>query len=302
MSITTAALPTLKEKIRVGARLRAYQELSKPRIVNMVLVTAFLGYFLGGQGIESWGILGALLAGIALAAAGAGALNQALEREADGRMDRTRNRPLPRGDIAVWEAYAFGVFTVAAGTLLLAWQVNILSAALALASALLYVLVYTPLKRWSWVNTTVGAIPGALPPMAGWAAATGHLEIGGWVLFAILFLWQHPHFYAIAWMCRDDYRRAGFRMLPVVAPDGRSTFAQVLLFSVVLIPVSVLPVWTSGAGVAYAVGALFLGLYMLRAGAVLWRTHTVQDARRVLRASVLYLPLLLGLIVLDTWV
>jgi heme o synthase len=281
------------------APFATYRELAKPRIVSMVLVTAALGFFLGGHGIHSPVLLFWTLLGTALTAGGASALNQYLERDADGRMERTRNRPLPAGVLSPNQALSFGIYSVLAGVVLLLWQVNLLTAFLALLTAFLYVLVYTPMKRRSWLNTLVGAVPGALPPMGGWAAATGSVDLGAWVLFLILFLWQHPHFYAIAWMLREDYERGGFKMLPVVEPDGRSTFRQIVLFSALLVPVSLLPAVIGLSGLVYTVGAFILGMGLLAMGIAVARTHSLLGARRLLRATVVYLPCLLALIVID---
>ena len=179
------------------------------------------------------------------------------------------------------------------------WAVNLLTGFLVLLAAFLYVLVYTPMKRLTWLNTTFGAIPGAIPPMCGWAAATGRLDPGAWVLFLILFAWQHPHFYAIAWMFKDDYRNAGFKMLPVVDPSGVSTFRQTMLFAALLLGVSVLPTIIGMTGKVYCVGALAMGLALLAVGALFTRTKSFLDARRLLKASVVYLPLLLLLIIVD---
>lgn len=265
----------------------------------MVLVTATWGYFLGGQGIRSVPELLVFLVGTGLSCAGAGVLNCYLERDIDCKMKRTKMRPLPTGIIAPADALVFGIALVLAGTSLLAWQVNILCAFLALLTAFLYVLVYTPLKRITWLNTFVGAIPGAIPPLGGWAAATGTLEYGAWLLFLILFLWQHPHFYAIAWMYREDYERGGLKMLPVVQPDGRSTFRQVLLYSVLLIPMSLLPSYIGMSGMVYCYGALLMGLGLLAVSVALARSGSALDARRLLKASVIYLPMLLLLLVVD---
>jgi protoheme IX farnesyltransferase len=280
--------------------LRAYFELMKPRIATMVLVTATLGYYVGGDGINNGMILLSLLIGTAMTSFGSAVLNNCLEVETDRKMDRTRNRPLPSGQISPWAALLVGVYLVLGGTLYLIWQVNLLTAFLALLTAFLYVLVYTPMKRWTWWNTAVGAIPGALPPMGGWAAATGQLDAGAWILFAILFVWQQPHFYAIALMFKEDYRKAGFKMLPVVDETGKRTFRQIIGYSLLLIPVSLLPTYFGLTGWIYACGAVALGLMMLAPGFTLARTHSVLDARKVLRASIIYLPLLLVLIVLDT--
>jgi protoheme IX farnesyltransferase len=214
-------------------------------------------------------------------------------------MHRTKKRPLPAGLVTPSEALTFGLVLVLLGVTLLAWQVNLVTGFLSLLTVFLYVLVYTPLKRVTWWNTVIGAIPGALPPMGGWTAATGSIDLGAWVLFLILFIWQHPHFYAIAWMYRDDYERGGFKMLPVVAPDGRSTFLQVIWFSVILIPASLLPTALGIAGAFYAWGIALLGLIMFVLGLNLWRTRSVQDAKVLLKASVIYLPLFFILILGD---
>src|SRR3990167_1983382 len=221
--------------------IAAYIDLTKPRILTLVLVTTTLGFFLGGRGIHSFIELFFLLLGVALVCAGSAVLNHYLERDIDAKMLRTRNRPLPMGVIQPADALIFGIVLILAGVFTLWWKTNLLTAFLSLLSAFLYVLVYTPMKRISWLNTTIGAIPGALPPVGGWAAASGNLESGAWALFLIMFIWQHPHFYAIAWMFRDDYRRGGFKMLPVVDPSGQKTFLQIILFALILIPVSGLP-------------------------------------------------------------
>jgi len=226
-------------------------------------------------------------------------LNNYLDRDFDARMARTRKRALPAGLIEPHRALSFGVGLVLFGVLLLAVEVNLLTGFLVLLAAFLYVLVYTPLKRVTWWNTTFGAIPGAIPPMAGWAAATGHVGAGAWALFAILFAWQHPHFFAIAWMFRDDYRAAGFKMLPVVEPSGLNTVRLTLGFSVLLIGVSLIPTLIGTAGWVYFAGTLSIGLLMLLVAVSFARDHSVGNARRLLKASVLYLPLLLLLIVLD---
>lgn len=293
-----------KKSARKRSLLAAYIELTKPRILAMVLVTATLGFFMGGvgfHGFAAWDGLLSLLIGVAMTSAGSGALNHYLEREADARMERTRNRPLPSGQVPPLHALMLGEYLVLGGILLLVWRVNLLTSFLALLTAFLYVLVYTPMKKWSWLNTLIGAVPGALPPMGGWTAATGGLEPGAWVLFAILFIWQQPHFYSIAWIFRDDYRRGGFKMLPCDDPNGRRTFRQILGFSALLVPVSMLPAWAGPyeLGKIYYVGAAVLGLMMFASGVPLVRTGSTADARRVLRMSILYLPLFLALIALD---
>jgi len=279
--------------------IAAYIELTKPRILLLVLVTAAIGFFLGGHGIQSYATLILTLAGTALCCAGAASLNHYIERDVDTKMHRTKFRPIPMGIVQPAEALGFGILLVILGTILLVWKVNLLTGFLALLTAFLYALVYTPLKRITWLNTFVGAIPGALPPMGGWAAATGTLELGAWVLFLILFIWQHPHFYSIAWMYREDYERGGFKMLPVVEPDGVSTFRQIVIYSILLIPISLLPTWIGMSGAIYFWGTLIMGLGVLSLGLVLSRTHTIVDARRLLRATIIYLPILLVLIVTD---
>ena len=283
-----------------ASALDPYFELTKPRIVTMVLVTTALGFFVGGHGIDSPLILVMTLLGTALSAGGAGVLNHYLERDVDAIMRRTRDRPLPAGKVSPAAALSLGFAMILAGQVVLVLTVNLLTAWLALITAFLYVVIYTPMKRTTWLNTSLGSIPGALPPVGGWAAATGHLDTGAWVLFAILFAWQHPHFYAIAWIFREDYRRGGFKMLPVLEEDGGRTCRHILAFSVLLIAVSILPTLLGTSGILYLVGALILGAGMLAAGVSLTLTRSTLDARRLLRASVIYLPLLLILTVIDT--
>jgi len=287
------------EALQPVAMSEAFRELVKPRIVTMVLVTTAIGYFLGGDGFTGLLTLLLTLIGTGLAAGGSAALNNYLERDSDAHMPRTRNRVLPSGRIEPAHALAFGILMVLSGVSLLAWLVNLLAAFLVLLTAFLYVLVYTPMKKHSWLNTPIGAIPGALPTMVGWAAAAGELSAGAWVLFAILFIWQHPHFYAIAWMYREDYRLAGFKMLSVVDPSGRRVFRQAIGFSLLLIPVSMSLTWLKITGDFYLVGAILAGAGLLAASVMLWNLQTRAAARRVLMASVLYLPLLLALIVID---
>ena len=279
--------------------LGPYIELTKPRIVAMILVTTSLGFFLGGRGVHDTGLMALTLLGTALVASGSGVLNHYLERDVDALMRRTRSRPLPSGAVRPAAALSQGFLLILAGQLVLVVTVNLLTAWLALLTAFLYVVIYTPLKRLTWLNTSLGSIPGALPPVGGWAAATGGIDAGAWALFAILFAWQHPHFYAIAWIFRDDYRRGGFRMLPVLEEDGRRTCRHILAFSLLLLAASVMPVMLGMTGAVYLVGALILGAGMLAVGALLAWTRSPLDARRLLRASVLYLPLLVLLTVVD---
>ena len=280
-------------------RIGLYLELTKPRILLMVLVTTTFGFLLGGGSRDSLALLFLTLLGVGSATGGAAVLNNYLERDFDSRMVRTRGRALPAGLIEPFRALMFGVSLVLLGVLLLVWAANLLAGFLVLLAAFLYVLVYTPLKRITWLNTTFGAIPGAIPPMAGWAAASGHVGAGAWALFAILFAWQHPHFFAIAWIFREDYRAAGFKMLPSIEPSGVRTVRLTIGFSLVLLAVSLVPTLIGMAGWVYFFGTLLLGLLMLVATLGFARNRNVGTARALLRASVLYLPLLLGSIVLD---
>ncbi len=278
---------------------KAYLELTKPRILSLVLVTMSLGFYLGSKAIISWPLLCFLLLGAGLVCAGSSALNHSLEWESDAQMTRTQNRPIPSGIITPSAALNFGIILILAGLIILYAKVNLLTAFLSLLTAFLYILVYTPMKKITWLNTTIGAIPGALPPLGGWSAATGNVELGGWVLFFILFIWQHPHFYSIAWMFKEDYKKAGFKMLPSIDPEGRRTFFQILLFSLILIPVSVLPTIMGMSGLLYGIGALLASLNLFWIGRKLAFLKSHQAARKLLRATVFYLPFLFILILLD---
>jgi len=282
-------------------KLRPYLELAKLRILSMVLVTTTLGFFLAGHGLHPASRFLATLLGVGAGTGGAAILNNYLERNYDARMKRTRGRSLPAGLVAPERALMIGVGLVGGGVLALVWAVNLLTGFLVLLAAFLYVMVYTPLKRISWLSTSFGAIPGAIPPMAGWAAATGKLGLGAWVLFAILFAWQHPHFFAIAWIFRDDYRAAGFKVLPVVESGRRRTLRQTVAFTVLLIVVSLLPSAIGLAGRFYFFGALAIGIVMLMAAATFVNNHNIASARGLLMVSVFYLPVLLLLIFLDAF-
>jgi len=277
----------------------AYWELTKPRIIFMVLVTCTLGFFIGGRGIHSYTLLLSTLLGTALTVGGSAVLNHYLERDVDRLMERTRNRPLPAGLVRPSMAMSYGFILVLLGQCILLSFAGLLTSFLALLSAFLYVVIYTPMKRLTWLNTSLGAIPGALPPVGGWTAATGELETGAWIFFLILFAWQHPHFYAIAWMFREDYARGGFKMLPVVEVDGKRTCRQVIFFSLMLLLVSVMPTLLGLAGTVYMAGAVLLGIAFLAASIALAYSRSSLSARRLLKASVIYLPLLLVLSVFD---
>ena len=281
-------------------RLSVYVSLTKPRILTMVLVMSAAGFFLAAKSLQPIYTFLMMMIGTAFSSGGAAVLNNFLERDCDLKMERTKKRALPSGRVTPTEALTFGLVLVLLGVSLLAWQVNLITGFLSLLTVFLYVLVYTPLKRVTWWNTVIGAIPGAMPPMGGWTAATGQLDLGAWLLFLILFVWQHPHFYAIAWMYKEDYKRGGFKMLPVVDPDGSSTFLQVIWFSLILIPVSLLPTLFGMAGLFYAWGIAILGLIMFAIGVNLAVTRSTLDARKLLKASVIYLPLFFLLIIGDS--
>lgn len=262
-------------------------------------MSAAVGYYFGHSGPWSaWAILNTLI-GTGLIASGTAALNQWYEREADRHMRRTQMRPLPSGRLKPNQALWFGIALAVTGGLELGFGVSWLASALGIATLLMYLFLYTPLKQKTWWSTTVGAFPGAMPPLIGYAAAANKLTAEAWVLAAILFLWQFPHFYAIAWMYREDYSRAGIRMLPVIEPDGESTARQILLYSVLLIPISLLPKWMGMTGTIYMVGAIALGLVFLYSGIRVSVDRTKPRARKVLLASVVYLPVLYVLMVLD---
>jgi protoheme IX farnesyltransferase len=283
--------------------MRDYIELTKPRITWLILMSTGIGYYFGlpgaGFGAIDWLVLFHTMLGTALIASGTAALNQWYEHEADARMRRTSHRPIPSGRVTPGRAFAFGVLLSVAGFLELWFGVNSVAALLGAFTLGSYLFVYTPLKQRSKHSTTVGAIPGAMPSLIGCAAAAGTLTVDAWVLYAILFLWQFPHFYAIAWMYREDYARAGIRMLPVVEPDGRSTARQILICETLLVLVSFIPTYLGMAGKFYLVGATILGLMFLRAGLRLSLERTGMRARQVLMASVVYLPVLYALLVLD---
>ena len=279
--------------------LKDYIELTKPRILGLVLITTTIGYYLGGKGTIFWMDFMFLLFGAGMVCGGSAVLNHYLEREYDSKMLRTKNRPIPAGRISPAHALSFGIILILIGLFVLYTEINILTAFLSLLTSFLYIMVYTPMKRISWLNTTIGAVPGAIPPLGGWAAATGTLNFDAGILFLILFLWQHPHFYAIAWMLKDDYKRGGFKMLPVIDEGSTRTFSQILLTSVILIPISLIPVLTGLSGMLYFFGALLSGVGLLLISQTFIKSRSLMDAKRLLRATVIYLPVLLIFIVFD---
>jgi protoheme IX farnesyltransferase len=274
-------------------------ELVKARLTLLVLLTTLVGFYLGERGSIDYVLMVRALIGTSLLAAGASALNQLLERDLDGRMKRTEDRPLPSGRISPDSALIFGGACSAAGLLVLAMGVNLLTALLGAATLCSYLFVYTPLKRITPLNTVIGAIPGALPPLMGWTAATGSVSVGGWSLFAILFFWQLPHFLAIAWMYREDYARAGFMMLPVVDPEGFRTGRQAVSHTLGLLPVSLAPFLFRLTGPVYFFGAFALGVMFLWKAVQFKRGLGLAQARGLFYMSIIYLPVLLGLAVFD---
>jgi protoheme IX farnesyltransferase len=294
MEMAAAAAPRL-----FRARLADFAELTKPRVTSMVLVTTLVGFYMGSHGGVDLALLLHTLIGTALAAAGASALNQYIEREEDGRMLRTRARPLPAGRLEPIHALVFGCLLSAGGLAHLLVAVNRVAAGLVALTLLSYVFAYTPMKRRSAWCTLVGALPGALPPLVGWAAADGGITLGGIVLFAILFVWQLPHALAIACLYREDYERGGFTLLPVITGGNALTGRIIVAHAVMLVPVSLLPTLWGYAGGAYFWGALVLGLLLAGSAYPLLAEPTARSARRVLLASVAYLPALLALMALD---
>lgn len=278
--------------------IRAYVQLCKPRIGVMVIVTAVIGFVLAAGETTQWSHLPLLILGVLTVASGATVLNQYIERDIDAKMMRTKNRPIPTGVIPAGHALMFGVYLTMGGVMVLL-LINLLTAFLGLLTAYLYVLVYTPLKRHTWLNTTIGAVPGALPILGGWTAAAGTIDPAAWALFATLWIWQHPHFYAIAWMYREDYARGGLKMLSTLEESGARTFGQSLAWAILLIPVSLLPVWFGASGIIYGIGAVILGLYFARAAWIAFQTRGLQNARSLMRASLIYWPALMLLLLID---
>jgi heme o synthase len=285
----------------IGARIGAFIELTKPGIVRMVMVTAAAGFFMAsalGHPLDVWLLLHTLF-GVGLAAGGACGLNEYAEWEPDGRMRRTAGRPVPSGRMRPRTALHFSTLLVLLGLVHLQLFAGALTAALVALTVVTYVLVYTPLKKHTWTATLVGAVPGALPILAGWTAGGGGISAPGLALFAILFIWQMPHFYALAWIYRDDYARGGFRMLTTLDPDGLRTGRQIVFFGTLLVPVSLLPSLLGLTGGLYLAAALVLGLAFLGLGIAMALQRSDRRAMRLFLGSVAYLPLLLLVMVVD---
>jgi protoheme IX farnesyltransferase len=273
--------------------------LAKPRLNVLVVATSAVGYYLGSPTTPDLWKMVVASTGTALVAGGAAALNQVYERNTDALMRRTRSRPLPDGRVPPADARAFGIALSGFGLAVLALRTNLLAATLAVATLAIYLAVYTPLKRRSALATLVGAVPGALPPVIGWTASHGSISSGGAILFAIVFLWQIPHFMAIAWLYRDDYRSAGFPMLPVVEPDGLRTGRQAVVYAAALLPVSLLPTAIGLSGTPYFAVALVLGVVLLALTIRFARDRRDRFARTLFLASIVYLPLIWLALTLD---
>ncbi len=298
MDTITAEINTPNE-INIREKLAAYLELTKPRIAFLLVLTSAAGYYLGSRGDFRITVFVYAMVSITLLAFGVATLNQWFERGLDPLMKRTARRPLPAGKVLPVEALIFGVLQCVIAELILFFAVNGLTALLGLLVIVGYVLVYTPLKTRTTASTAIGAIPGALPPLMGWTAATGDISLAAWALFVIQFLWQFPHFLAIAWMYRDEYKAAGIIMLPVVEPEGRITFRQIVLFTFMLLPVSLAQFFLAQAGFIFLAGAAVLGGWLMYASIKAARTRTIGAAKRLLLVTVIYLPLLFILMVLD---
>ncbi len=293
----TVSVPSSENASAGRTAWASYLELTKPRITLLVTLTAAAGFFLGSPGQFDYVLCVHTLAAVALLSSGIATLNQYIERDLDARMRRTAQRPLPTGRLAPRQALVSGVLLTVVAELYLLVAVNWLSALLGLSVVVGYLFCYTPLKTRTSLSTFIGAFPGAVPPLLGWAAASGHVGAEAWSLFAIMFFWQFPHFFAIAWMYREDYGRAGILMLPVVEPDGRLTGQQIVVWTLLLVPVSLAPFALGISGGVYFFGALVLGAGFLWSSVAAARTLTRQSARRVLLVSVLYLPILFGLMI-----
>ncbi|HEV2708254.1 MAG TPA: heme o synthase [Pyrinomonadaceae bacterium] len=288
-----------RSPLALRERFGAYVELTKPRITTLIVLTSAAGFSLASKGAIDYALLFHTLFGIALLSSGIATLNQYMERDLDRLMRRTATRPLPTGKLSAQGALRFGLALTILAEAYLALLVNPLTALLGVGVVVGYLLCYTPLKTRTSVSTIVGAFPGAMPPLMGWTAASGSANVEAWVLFAILFLWQFPHFLAIAWMYKEDYARAGIVMLPVVEPEGRMTAQQIVIWTMLLVPVSLFPTILGTTGTYYFYGAFALGLLFLASSLIAAFSTTRRNARRLLLASVLYLPLLFGLMVMN---
>jgi heme o synthase len=279
----------------------AFVNLARLRISSMVMVACAIGFIISYRGDFLFDRFFWTLLGTGLLSAGACTLNCYIEREADALMPRTCNRPLPAGVISPATALGFGVILILTGCSLLFAKANMISGLLGIAAVFLYLAVYTPAKRLTWLNTSIGALPGAIPPLIGWASARGQIDFGGWILFVMLFIWQHTHFFPIAWLYRSDYELAGFRMLPVLESKGEKTFQLTLVTAIALLPISMLLVGSNWIGTAYIFGSGLFGVLLIAAGFRLSRQPSRAAARTVLLLSVCYLPVILAAVLLDRY-
>jgi len=286
-------------ELTLASRANAYVALTKPDVSFLVLITTAAGFYMGSRGPVDWLHMVHTVFGTMLIAGGTAALNHYVERDSDRLMRRTASRPQPSGVLKPRQALVYGIALSIAGAVYLYFAAGVLAAALGVITCLGYLLAYTPLKKRTVWATFVGAFPGAIPPMIGWVAASGRLDLGAWLLFAILFFWQFPHFHAIAWMYREDYARAGILMLPVVDPEGSRTFRQILATAVALVGVSLLPVIAGVAGMTYFFGALVLSVALLQVCVWASGAKTNSQAKWLMHATVAYIPLLLVLMVYD---
>ena len=301
VEMNTATISELEAPvITPRERVAAFIELTKPRITFLIVLTSAAGFYLGSRSGVNYALFLSAMFGITLLSSGVATINQYLERDLDGLMRRTADRPLPAGKLLPWEALLFGTALIVVAEIYLATMVNVLTAILGLTVIAGYLFGYTPLKTKTSLSTMVGAFPGAVPPLIGWTAASSDLSIQAWVLFAILFLWQFPHFLAIAWMYREDYARAGILMLPVIEPEGRVTSQQIIIYTLMLLPVSLLPYALGISGKVYLFGATVLGLLFLSSSIRAAISLSRQEAKKLLLASVIYLPLLFILMVLNS--
>jgi len=296
---TLAAEIDAQKVLGLREKLTAYVELTKPRIAFLLVLTSAGGFYLGTAGTFDLVLFANSMIAITLLAFGVATLNQYWERDTDPLMERTATRPLPTKRVTTVEALAFGVLLCLASEIYLLLAVNSLTAFLGLVVIVGYVLVYTPLKTRTSASTAIGALPGALPPLMGWTAAANDITMGAWALFVMQFLWQFPHFFAIAWMYREEYAKAGILMLPVVEPEGRLTARQIVMFAIMLLPVSLAPFFLGLAGPVFLVGAILLGIWFLWTSIQSARAKTKDKAKRLLLVSVIYLPLLFILMVAD---
>ncbi len=297
---TPANVIAVNQPLTISAKVGAYLELTKPRITFMVVLSALAGFCMASKGSINWIQFLHFALGVSLLSSGTSTLNQFIERESDKLMRRTMSRPLPAGKLSATAALMFGLLTALLGEAYLALVVNPLTAWLGLAALVSYVLMYTPLKQRTTLCTAIGAFPGALPPLLGWAAASNELALGGAVMFAILFLWQFPHFHAIAMMYAEDYARANIKMLPVVEPDLKSTSLQIIGYAALLMPISFLPFFLGMSGWVYLIAAILLGTWFLYISINTAYTKTKADARTLLKTSVIYLPILYIVMVLNS--